>query len=207
MSRTKKRAWHGTNLRGSIKGLNFDQAAWRPSPVRHNIWEIVVHCAYWKYIVRRRLLNEKKGSFPLKGSNWFKRPMVANEKAWRADIALLDETHRSMRNAIAGLTSSDLKKNPTGSTWTTRQTISGIASHDLYHAGQIQLLKRRQKEKLSRMKNGLSPRRKDSVLDSSRMMKKSIQLAAHEVREAIPLGDTFPKEPFGSAEDATTLRN
>ena len=144
----EKRAWHGTNLRGSIKGLTIEQAAWRPVSARHNIWEVVVHCAYWKYIVRRRLLGEKRGSFPLKGSNWFKRPMPATEKAWRADVALLEETHRSMHDAIAGLASSDLKKNPASSKWTNLQTISGIASHDLYHAGQIQLLKRLQKENL-----------------------------------------------------------
>ena len=146
------------------------------SPVRHNIWEIVVHCAYWKYIVRRRLLAEKKGSFPLKGSNWFKCPMVATEKAWRADIALLEETHRSMRDAIAGLTSSDLKKYPTGGIWTTMQTISGAASHDLYHAGQIQLLKRLQKEKIESCEKlslakplasyPFGKRREDSVLES-----------------------------------------
>ena len=143
-----QRAWHGANLRGSIKGVTIEEAAWRPAPGRHNIWEIVVHCAYWKYIVRRRILGEKKGSFPLKGSNWFKRPIAATEKAWRADIALLENTHRSMHGAIAGLTSSSLKKNPSGSTWTNLQTISGIASHDVYHAGQIQMLKRLQKENL-----------------------------------------------------------
>jgi len=136
------RAWHGTNLRGSIRGLTVSQASWRPSPARHNIWEVVVHCAYWKYIVRRRILGEKKGSFPLKGSNWFKRAGTGSEKAWREDIHLLEETHERLREAIAGLTSSDLKKKPFGSTWTNLQTISGIASHDLYHAGQIQLLKR-----------------------------------------------------------------
>ena len=144
----EKRAWHGTNLRGSIKGITIEQAVWRPSPGRHNIWEIAVHCAYWKYIVRRRLLDEKKGSFPLRGSNWFIRPMAATEKAWRGDIALLDETHRSMHDAIAGLTSSDFKNNPTGSMWKNLQIISGIASHDVYHAVQIQLLKRLQKENL-----------------------------------------------------------
>ena len=144
----EKRAWHGTNLRGSIKGITIEQAVWRPAPGRHNIWEIAVHCAYWKYIVRRRLLDEKKGSFPLRGSNWFIRPMAATEKAWRGDIALLDETHRSMHDAIAGLTSSDFKNNPTGSMWKNLQIISGTASHDVYHAGQIQLLKRLQKENL-----------------------------------------------------------
>jgi uncharacterized damage-inducible protein DinB len=143
-----QRAWHGTNLRGSVRGITFEEAAWRPAAGRHNIWEIVVHCAYWKYIVRRRILGEKKGSFSLKGSNWFKRPIAATEKAWHADVALLEETHRSLRGAIAGLTSSSLKKNPSGSKWTNLQTISGIASHDVYHAGQIQLLKRLQKENL-----------------------------------------------------------
>ena len=140
-----KHAWHGTNLRGSIRGLTVEQASRRLSPARHNIWEVVVHCAYWKYIVRRRILGEKKGSFPLKGSNWFKRPAEKTKEAWRADIRVLEEAHRSLRKAINGLKSSDLTKNPSGSKWTNLQTISGIASHDLYHAGQIQLLKRLQK--------------------------------------------------------------
>lgn len=142
----EKRAWHGTNLRGSLRGLTVGQAAWRPAPGRHNIWEVVVHCAYWKYIVRRRLLGEKKGSFPLKGSNWFKRPVEMTERDWRSDIDLLEKIHRSLRSAVAELRAADLKKNSSGSKWTNLQTISGIASHDLYHAGQIQLLKRLQKK-------------------------------------------------------------
>ena len=44
-----RRSWHGTNLRGSIRGLPRSTAAWRPAPDRHNIWELVVHAAYWKY--------------------------------------------------------------------------------------------------------------------------------------------------------------
>jgi len=139
-------AWHGVNLRGSIRGLTAAQAAWRPSPARHNIWEIVVHCAYWKYVVRRKLLEEKKGTFPLKGSNWFKRPVDGAEKAWRTDIELLELTHELLREAVAGLTAYNLKRHPSGSKWTTLQTVSGIASHDVYHAGQIQLLKRLQKK-------------------------------------------------------------
>jgi len=42
-----KRSWHGTNLRGSLRGLTLEQAAWKPSEERHNIWELVVHSAYW----------------------------------------------------------------------------------------------------------------------------------------------------------------
>src|SRR5579871_3439658 len=81
-----KRSWHGPNLRGSIRGLDASTAAWRPGKDRHSIGEIVVHAAYWKYAVRRRLLGEKRGSFPEKGSNWFPRPQVLSEAAWQQDI-------------------------------------------------------------------------------------------------------------------------
>jgi uncharacterized damage-inducible protein DinB len=137
-----KKAWHGTNLRGSIRGLTAKEASQRPSPNRHNIWEIVVHCAYWKYIVRRRILGEKKGSFPLKGSNWFRRPSDLSEEEWRRDIELLESSHASMREAVTYLTSRDLSFIPRGSKVDNLAIIMGTASHDLYHAGQIQLLKR-----------------------------------------------------------------
>jgi uncharacterized damage-inducible protein DinB len=137
-----KKAWHGSNLHGSLRGLTAQQAAWRPAPTRHNIWEIVIHCAYWKYIVRRRLFGEKKGSFPLKGSNWIKRPLEMTENAWREDIRLLEKMHRSMYEAIVLIEPSDLNRNPHGSKVSNASIISGIACHDVYHAGQIQLLKR-----------------------------------------------------------------
>ncbi len=135
-------AWHGTNLKGSVRGLRHTDAAWRPGPGRHNIWELVVHCAYWKYTVRRRILGEKRSSFPLKGSNWFGRQGVEGAGVWRADRALLEDCHRSLRAAVAGLSEKDLKKRSATGKWTILQMIQGAASHDLYHAGQIQLLKR-----------------------------------------------------------------
>lgn len=137
-------AWHGTNLRGSIRGLTAAEASWRPAPQRHNIWEIVVHAAYWKYAVRRRILGEKRGSFPLKGSNWFPRPDTKNVNLWRAEVTLLDDTHKSMQEAIEHVSANLLRKIQGRTRYTYAQLIYGIASHDLYHAGQIQLLKRLQ---------------------------------------------------------------
>jgi len=138
----EKKAWHGPNLRGSIRGLEAQEAAWRPGPSRHSIWEIVVHAAYWKYAVRRRILGEKRGSFPLKGSNWFVRPTSFTEKAWRNDITLLEDMHRKMRSAVAAFSAKDLDRIPRGSKVSNAAIIYGIALHDVYHAGQIQLLKR-----------------------------------------------------------------
>jgi uncharacterized damage-inducible protein DinB len=137
-----RHSWHGTNLRGSLRRVSAEQAAWRPAPQRHSIWEITVHAAYWKYVVRRRLTGESRGSFPIKGSNWFQPSRDLSEKAWRADLALLDEMHRSMRKAVAAVSESQLNKTPKGNKTSNFTLISGIAAHDLYHAGQIQLLKR-----------------------------------------------------------------
>jgi hypothetical protein len=138
-----RRSWHGTNLRGAIRGLGPEQAAWRPGEGRHNIWELVVHAAYWKYVVLRRVTGSARGSFPLKGSNWFARPQAeATTKAWRSDVALLDDAHRALRAAIVALPPRALTITPLGSTVSHFSIISGIAAHDLYHAGQIQLLKR-----------------------------------------------------------------
>jgi uncharacterized damage-inducible protein DinB len=137
-----QKSWHGTNLRGSIRGLTAREALWRPSIHRHNIWEIVIHCAYWKYIVRRRILGEKRGSFPLKGSNWFPRTGKLTETQWRKDIQLLEESHRLLREVVTTIRAKDLKRTPRGSTVDNAMILTGIASHDVYHAGQIQILKR-----------------------------------------------------------------
>jgi hypothetical protein len=135
-------SWHGTNLRGAIRRVSPAQAAWRPSPRRHNIWELVVHAAYWKYVVWRRLTGAARGSFPLEGSDWFRRPEERSERAWRSDKALLDEMHVSLLDAVRHVSSGGLRSKPRASKVSNFALVSGVAAHDLYHAGQIQLLKR-----------------------------------------------------------------
>jgi len=138
----EKKAWHGPNLRGSIRGLTAGQASWRPNSKRRSIADIVVHAAYWKYAVRRRLRGDKRGSFPLKGSNWFTLPEPLPEEMWRHYVTLLQEQHRALRSAVAELPASELPNRARGSRTPNATLILGIAAHDLYHAGQIQLLKR-----------------------------------------------------------------
>lgn len=129
-----RRSWHGTNLKGSLRGLDAAAAAWRPAPGRHNIHELALHAAYWKYVVRRRLTREKRSSFPIEGGNFFTRD-GASAREWNADIALLVSEHRKLRETIARFKPKDLDARRV---W----LIRGAAAHDLYHAGQIQLLKR-----------------------------------------------------------------
>jgi uncharacterized damage-inducible protein DinB len=135
------RSWHGTNLRGSLRGLTPTAAAWRPGRGRHNAWELAVHCAYWKYAVRRRLTGGDRGSFAIEGSNWFERPAgPATAASWRADLALLASEHRQLRAVVARLRDADLARR--AGKGTVAFLLRGVAAHDLYHAGQIQLLKR-----------------------------------------------------------------
>lgn len=129
-----RKAWHGPTLRGALRGLNANQAFWRPADGRHNIWELVLHCAYWKYVVRRRLLGDRATKFPRAGQNFLPSPELPTEAAWRDDLVLLGETHRGLLDALASLPNAALEKKA--------RTIYGIAAHDAYHTGQIQLLKR-----------------------------------------------------------------
>ncbi len=137
------RSWHGTNLRGSLRNVTRAQAAWRPAQGRHNIWELVVHAAYWKYAVWRRLSGEAaRGSFPGGGSNWLKRPVTDTDAAWKADLALLKTMHVRLREAVTNIPPDRLPRRIKGGAVTYVELIAGIIAHDLYHAGQIQLLKK-----------------------------------------------------------------
>ncbi len=92
-----KKSWHGPNLRGAIRGVTASQAAWRPTEDRHNIWELTLHAAYWKYAVRRKILREKRGSFVLPGSNFFERPENESAAAGTASPDLRPPMRREAR--------------------------------------------------------------------------------------------------------------
>ncbi len=114
----------------------------RPARGRHSIWELVVHAAYWKYAVRRRLVGDKRGSFALTGSNWFSRPDEPSAPAWQQDVALLVAEHRGLMEVARALDPRRLHRASAGSRNTPAALLRGIAFHDVYHAGQIQVLKR-----------------------------------------------------------------
>jgi hypothetical protein len=106
-------------------------------PSVHGGEEVKLHAAYWKYALRRRMDGGKRGSFALKGSNFFTRPEKGNlnEAAWSADKRLLEREHRALRGMAAKVlrTARAAKLLP---------QLYGVAFHDIYHAGQIRLLRR-----------------------------------------------------------------
>jgi uncharacterized damage-inducible protein DinB len=134
------RSWHGPNLRGAIRGLTPAEAFFRPGRGRHSAYDLVLHAAYWKYVARRRLTGEKRGSFPVKGSNFFPEPKVKDARALREAKALLEETHRTLRETVEALPEAAFSERR--GSWTVEEMIAGVAAHDLYHTGQIQLVTR-----------------------------------------------------------------
>ena len=137
-----RKSWHGTTLRGALRGLTPEEALWRPAARRHNIWELALHAAYWKYAVRRRLAGDATGSFERKPSNWPEIPSPSDASAWKRDVGFLESEHRKLRDTIRSLRPADLSTRSPRGVWTYAEEIHGIAAHDLYHTGQIQLIKR-----------------------------------------------------------------
>src|SRR6185369_14427382 len=136
-------AWHGgpTPVQ-AVRDVPAAMARWRPRPGRHTIWELALHSAYWMYAVRRRMLGPAGPRFPRSPGNWPAMPEPAGEAAWAADRALLAEQHRLLLEAIEEFPA-DLVDQPSGRKhWTWGDQLIGIAMHDAYHAGQIQILKR-----------------------------------------------------------------
>ena len=137
-------SWHGPNLLGALRGLGPEEAAWRPGAGRHNAWETAVHAAYWKYRVWARLLEAPAGSFDLKGSDWFPRPEASTRTALKRDLELLRSWHGRLLEAVGALDPQRLDERPGRSEHTYEGQILGVACHDVYHAGQIRLLRRLQ---------------------------------------------------------------
>ena len=134
-------AWHGVPLGTGLRRMSWKNALKRPARGRHNVWELVLHIAYWKCIVRRRLTGDAAVEFPRSPANFPAVPARPTSALWRTDLALLSREHRLLRDVIARFPASRLAQKGWHTRWTNEATIYGIASHDLYHTGQIQLVK------------------------------------------------------------------
>jgi hypothetical protein len=137
------RGWQGTTLSGSLRGLTAARALRRPARGRHCIWEIALHTAYWKYAVRCRLTGIRPaGGFPRSPANWPAIPRPATDAAWRADVRLLKAMHAELRDAVTTLSPRRLGERTPSGAWRIAEMVHGVAAHDAYHTGQIQLIKR-----------------------------------------------------------------
>jgi uncharacterized damage-inducible protein DinB len=132
-------AWHGPSVLEIIKDIDSQQAAARPFDGVHSIWEIVLHIAAWERAVLRRLRGDR-AELPTE-EDW---PIVAatSDEAWELTREALKQGHDDLRSAIAGLGESRLDQPIIEGMSSVYVTLHGIVQHDLYHAGQIAILKK-----------------------------------------------------------------
>jgi len=133
----------GATVMGSLRGVPWETAAWKPAPDRHSIWELVLHIAYWKYSVTRNLTGVPHGSFPRSPANFPRVPSPANAAAWEKDRRLLKDQHAELCAGVRAFDPAKLDEPvPEKPKWSWLDLLDGIVMHDTYHTGQIQLMKR-----------------------------------------------------------------
>jgi hypothetical protein len=132
-------AWHGPCLEDLLHDVPFDEAAVRPLPGVHGIWEIVLHLTAWLDAVRRRLEGEPLELTP--AQDWPAIP-DAGEAAWHIALGNLEGAHEKLRGVVMALDPARLDDRVPGKPYSIYFMLHGVIQHNLYHAGQIALLKK-----------------------------------------------------------------
>jgi uncharacterized damage-inducible protein DinB len=132
-------AWHGPALLELLEDVDATTAGARPLPRGHSIWELVLHVAAWDGAACRRLGGEK---VQLTGAANFPVVPRPTEAAWRKTIAHAKRTHDVLVKTVAALPEARLRERVPGKKYDFHFMLHGIAQHELYHAGQIALLKK-----------------------------------------------------------------
>ena len=135
-------AWHGDSLLEILEGVTAAQAAARPIKNAHSIWELVLHIAAWDNAVLRRFGGV---AVELSATQNFPPVTDASETAWRKALAEVQRVHEKLVEAVSVLPDSQLdEKVPgkEGAHYTFYYMLHGVVQHELYHAGQIALLKK-----------------------------------------------------------------
>ena len=135
-------AWHGDSLLELLKGVNAATAAAKPIKNAHSIWELILHIAAWDDIVRQR--TGGKAVMPTDEQN-FPPVKDTSEAAWQKTLEDARRAHNELVKAVAAFPDSRLQEQVPGKTqnyYNFFYMFSGIVQHELYHAGQIALLKK-----------------------------------------------------------------
>ncbi len=131
-------AWHGPSLQHILKGVSAAQATQRVVPGAHTIWELVAHVAAWDGAVCRWLEGEAVGSPP----EDFPTRAAATEEDWRRLQAELQRNQRRLRTAMQRFSPRRLAARVPTKRYSYRRILLGMVEHNVYHAGQIALLKK-----------------------------------------------------------------
>ncbi len=132
-------AWHGPALLELLKDTNAAAAAAKPLPNVHSIWELVLHIAAWDDAAIRRLSGQKCQPTGMANFPPVRKPTEAD---WRKAVTQAKHTHDRLVEAVARLPESRLRDRVPGKRYNFYFMLHGVVQHELYHAGQIAILKK-----------------------------------------------------------------
>ena len=129
-------AWHGPALRELLEDVTEDEAMAHPIADVHSTIEIVAHLRATMDMVSTRLAGNPKELTT--EEDW----SDVTRTSWAAALEELDHAESRVCDAVARLTPEDLDKIVVGKDYTTYVMVHGVVQHNLYHAGQIAMLKK-----------------------------------------------------------------
>ena len=139
-------AWHGPAVKEVIAGVTAEQACARPLANAHTIWELVHHIAVWEDVGRRRLQGDP-ANVPISSPQDWPPADDTSAAAWEQAKAALDRGHQALVDEISRAPESRLDLPIMEGKSSVYVTLHGLVQHDLYHAGQIAMLKKALKAK------------------------------------------------------------
>ncbi len=134
-------AWVGPSLHDILRGLTPDQAYGHPIPNAHSIWEIILHMTAWRLFAWHKLSGNDTFRIDSPEQDW---PPVENDSlpAWEAALTELEKSQQLLLEALDGLADDRLHETVPGKDYAYYKLLHGIIGHDLYHGGQIVLLRK-----------------------------------------------------------------
>ncbi len=131
-------AWHGPALEETLAGVDAALAARKPPGGAHTLWELARHVAFWEAAILKRVRGDDT---PIDQSEDWGAVSDTSPAAWEAELRRLRSGHEALEKALADLPDERLSEVHRGPT-TLYVLLHGAVQHGLYHAGQMQMLKR-----------------------------------------------------------------
>jgi uncharacterized damage-inducible protein DinB len=133
--------WHGPSVKSTLKEITASQASDRPLSACHTIHELISHMTAWRTFTSEKLSGQGEYDITTSEQDW---PATVNdsEDAWQQTLLKLENSQQQLLAALSKATDDKLRETVLGRKYDFYFLLHGIIQHDLYHLGQIAMLKK-----------------------------------------------------------------
>ena len=134
--------WHGNNIKIVLQDINGEKAFRKPSAGLHNIYELVMHMYCWRNFVYQHLAGNAEYKVKLNSTNDWPTSYEQTEATWSEALELLEKSQTGLVEVFEKFDDSKLEESMHGRKFNWYIFIHGMIQHDIYHSGQIAILKK-----------------------------------------------------------------